>query len=69
MTVERNDCCDCAVPGYPCIGSHCPRTHIKIHVCDECECEETLYEYEGRELCQDCLLDIVPKVPGTEGLI
>ncbi len=70
MTILKNECRDCATPGYPCIGDSCPYTHIKIHSCDDCGCEEeTLYEYEGKELCQDCLLDIIPKVPGTEGLI
>jgi hypothetical protein len=69
MTVERNECRDCATPGYPCLGSSCPHTHIKVRVCDNCQGEETLYEYEGQELCQDCLLETIPKASETEGFI
>lgn len=68
MIIERNDCCDCAVPSYPCMGNSCPLRHVRIHVCDECESEALLYDYEGRELCQDCLLDIIPTIAGTENL-
>lgn len=32
------------------------------HVCDECESDEQLYEYEGMELCADCLLSHFEKV-------
>ena len=32
------------------------------HVCDECESDEQLYEYEGMELCAECLLSRFEKV-------
>lgn len=66
MTIEKSECLGCAVPAYPCLGSLCPNRHITVHVCDECEAEDVLYDYNGRELCAECLLDIVPKVAGTE---
>lgn len=54
----ENQCCDCAVPGYPCMGSSCPRRHVKIYECDNCGAEleqGELYEYDDEELCIDCI--------------
>ena len=54
---------DCVSCGFPCMYSACPYYRVKIYICDECDEEvETLYEYEGKELCESCLLEIVPKV-------
>lgn len=58
MVRIENQCCDCAVPGYPCMGSSCPRRHVRIYECDDCgvELEQgELYEYDGEELCIDCI--------------
>lgn len=31
--------------------------------CDECEDEvEELFEYDGEQICQDCLISTVPKI-------
>lgn len=60
MVYEENQCCDCAVPGYPCIGSSCPNRHVKIYKCDECKDEVDqgeLFEFDGEELCIDCIKD------------
>lgn len=44
-------CCD-----LPCIN--CGRRHEEVLYCDNCkENSETLYEYWGNELCQDCLME------------
>lgn len=56
----ENHCCDCAVPGYPCIGESCPNRNVKVHYCDKCdpECENPLvevYAADGEELCEECL--------------
>lgn len=69
MVRVENDCCDCAVPGYPCRGSNCPLRHVKHYYCDSCGAEADLkymklYDYDGQELCVDCLLEIVPTVKG-----
>ena len=64
MAIEYFDeCCGCAVPGYPCLGSSCPNRNVPHHVCDECgEDNETIYEYEGEELCLDCVVKRLTKV-------
>lgn len=56
MVSYENECCDCAVPGYPCIGSSCPNRHVKHYYCDECKDDvEKLYRFDGEELCLDCI--------------
>ena len=56
MVIYENECCDCAVPAYPCLGSSCPNRHVKHYYCDECgEDVEKLYEFDDEELCLDCI--------------
>lgn len=64
----ENDCCDCAVPGYPCRGDLCPLRHAVHIYCDECGMEitdEKAYYYEDLDYCADCMLDTLVK----EGVI
>lgn len=52
-----DECCDCAVPAYPCLGSSCPNRNVKHLYCDKCgEDVERLYEFDGKELCGYCVL-------------
>ena len=56
MVTYENECFDCAVPGYPCIGDSCPNRHVKRYYCDECkDYVEKLYRFDGEELCLDCI--------------
>ena len=68
MVVYENECCGCAVPAYPCLGDRCPRRRVPHYYCDnkECRAEETLYEYEGEQLCAECLIAKFEKVEGSE---
>lgn len=65
MTYYENQCCDCAAPGYPCMGELCGLRHVKVYVCDECK-EEVgygdLFYYEGKELCADCIIRDLKRV-------
>ena len=36
MRYGVNECCNCAVPGYPCLGSVCPSRHVVRWKCEEC---------------------------------
>ena len=60
MIVNENHCCDCAVPGYPCLGSSCPNRNVQVYYCDECgrEIDGDVYEVDGEELCEDCLKEM-----------
>lgn len=55
MVRYENDCVSC---GLPCLGDSCPNRHVKHLYCDRCDDEcEKLYDYDGEQLCLDCLLD------------
>lgn len=57
-TRYEDECCDCAVPAYPCSGKSCPLRNVPHPYCDECEEEdETLYAFNEGEYCKDCLLE------------
>lgn len=68
MVKVENDCCGCAVPGYPCRGESCSLRHVKHYYCDDCGNEidieyDNLYQYSDKEqLCEECLLARFEKV-------
>ena len=54
--VYENDCCMCAVSGYPCTGEHKRVPHF---YCDKCKKEfdeSELYVTDDGELCSNCIL-------------
>lgn len=58
MIKYEDECCNCAVPAYPCLGSACPRRNVKHYYCDECNDDvEDLYNVNGRQLCEECMKD------------
>ena len=61
MRQKINGCVDC---GLPCM-LFCPlRDDAYIYRCDKCGAEvnpEDLYDYDGEEICSDCLLEAIPK--------
>ena len=65
MKKIENECVGCPSE-MGCLGDACPNRNVEHFYCDECEEEGTLYEYEGKELCKDCLLEAVPKVEGSD---
>ena len=66
MLQYENECCGCDVPGYPCRGSSCPRRRVPHFYCDSCGEEAVLYEFEGEELCDVCLLAKFTIVEGSD---
>ena len=50
----RNECCDCAVPGYPCLGTACPNRRVEVHYCDECGEELDELPLDGIDICWRC---------------
>ena len=60
MIEYENNCVDC---GLPCLYDSCRYYREKHLHCDRCGYEvDTLYLYDGEQLCYDCLLGIVPKI-------
>lgn len=53
MIRYENDCCACAVPGYPCTGAH---KHVPHLYCDKCgEDVDFVYDVDGEDICEACL--------------
>ena len=53
----ENDCMDCAVPAYPCLGDVCRYRHVEHIYCDACGEEveeEELRKFDDMELCRYC---------------
>lgn len=66
MLVYENQCCGCAVPGYPCRGSSCELRRVPVHYCDKCDPNrdeplDEVYEVDGQELCENCLKEMFIK--------
>ena len=65
MLVYENECCNCAVPGYPCLGESCSNKRVPHFYCDSCKNEhDTVYEFDGEELCIGCIEKRLDKVEG-----
>lgn len=48
----ESGCVDC---GLPCIHEACPHYKVVIYECDDCEEEEKLYWFNGKQLCISCI--------------
>lgn len=57
-----DECVDCTSMGLHCMGAACSKRRQEIHVCDNCECNDTLYHFEGGEYCIDCIIDMLERV-------
>ena len=61
MVTYEYECVSC---GLPCLGTSCPNQNVPHFYCDKCNEEvmsEDLYEYEDKDVCKHCLLELVPK--------
>ena len=56
-----NECVGCP-PEMECLGEACPNRNVLHYYCDECDAEEELYYYDDKELCIDCIKDMLEKV-------
>ena len=63
MRTYTNECAGC---GLPCLYASCPYYNVERFFCDECGDEGTLREYDGRELCESCLLKKFSIIEGSE---
>lgn len=63
ITVE-DECVGCP-PEMGCLGSACPYRNVPHWICDECEAEVDegeLWNVNGKEICEDCLKEMYPRV-------
>lgn len=64
MRIYTNECCDCQL--LPCLHNSCPNYNVERFLCDECKEETTLYEFDGQELCIDCIIKQLDVIEGSE---
>lgn len=50
-----NNCVGCP-PERGCLGSACPKRRVLEISCDECGDDGEIFDYDGQELCRDCLI-------------
>lgn len=63
MIKYENHCCDCAVPGYPCIGSSCPYVNVPVYYCDICDNDTyAICDIDGTHYCQYHAQDYVKEI-------
>ena len=61
MVRYEDDCVGCNEQGLPCRSSSCVLRNVKHLYCDRCKSDvDKLYLYDDMEVCEDCLLEIVP---------
>ena len=58
-----DECVSCTSVGLNCLGNSCINKNVKHYYCDKCKKEfDVLYEYDGEELCEECVLGMLKKV-------
>lgn len=62
MIKYEDECVGCSALGLPCYGITCPNRNVPHLYCDECGEEAELYEFDGEELCLDCIEKRLTKV-------
>lgn len=63
MIEYEDECVDCP-PNMGCLGNSCPNRNVPHFYCDECDDETTLYEFNGRQLCINCIVNELEEVKG-----
>lgn len=62
MVKYEDECVGCPKE-LGCLGSACPNRNVPHFYCDECKNDvETLYYYDGKELCLECIEKMLEKV-------
>lgn len=62
MLKEYVDMCVGCPPEMGCLGDSCPQRNSLVFKCDNCESEDEIYEFEGQELCIECIKELLEKV-------
>ena len=64
MKKVENECIGCPTE-IGCFGSSCKYSNVIRYYCDFCKEETKLYEYNGYEICEECLLKEYSVVEGS----
>ena len=64
MIVLENECVGCP-PEMGCLGDGCPYINVPHYHCDKCDEETTLYHFDGKHLCINCIKEELEEVVYT----
>jgi hypothetical protein len=67
MIKYENWCVGCP-DGMPCLGSSCPYINVTVYYCDSCGCDGAEYEYDGEDICQECLNKLLIRKWGLQDI-
>ena len=62
MIVYEDECVGCSTIFGNCLGYACPNKRVPRLYCDRCGKEEDLYEFDGEQLCIECIKEMLDKV-------
>lgn len=62
MVKYENECVGCNTILDGCLGSACQYKHVPHFYCDDCNEEDDLYEFDGEQLCIECIKKRLDKV-------
>ena len=63
MKITESECVDC---GQPCMKQACKYYEVTRYYCDRCNEEAALYEFEGLQLCIDCIRKELSIIEGSD---
>lgn len=65
MVKYENECVGCP-PEIGCFGGSCVKRNVPHYYCDECGAETTLYHWDDRQLCAECVIEQLDIVEGSK---
>lgn len=65
MIAIESDCVGCPIE-MGCIYEACPHYRVVRYYCDKCKEEDTIYNFNGEQLCFDCILEQLERVEYDE---
>lgn len=63
LKITKSECMPCDLP---CVGRSCKYYEVTRYYCDKCLSEETLYDFNGYQLCIECIKDQLSVIEGSE---
>ena len=62
MKITQSECMPC---NLPCVGRACKYYEVTRYYCDQCGDETKLYDFDGQELCSDCIARQLSVIEGS----
>lgn len=63
MKITKSECMPCDLP---CVGRGCKYYEVTRYYCDMCLSEDVLYDFDGQELCIECIKNQLDRIEGSD---